>query len=51
VLEHHAILHHGEYSKVFDDKPLAAGEDRHLRLSIREGFLAGISNMDRLPPP
>ena len=39
TFEHHAILHHGQYSKVFDDKPVAAGEDRHLRLSIREGFL------------
>ena len=39
MFEHHAILHHGQYSKVFVDKPVAAGEDRHLRLSIREGFL------------
>jgi hypothetical protein len=39
MFEHHAILHHGQYSKVFDDKPVAAGEDRHLRLSMREGFL------------
>jgi hypothetical protein len=39
MFEHHAILHHGQYSKVFDDEPVAAGEDRHLRLSIREGFL------------
>jgi len=39
MFEHHAILHHGQYSKVFNDKPVAAGEDRHLRLSIREGFL------------
>ena len=38
MFEHHAILHHGQYSKVFDDKPVAVGEDRH-RLSIREGFL------------
>jgi len=42
MFEHHAILHHGQYSKVFDDKPVAAGEDRHLRLSIREGFLEAL---------
>ena len=39
TFEHHAILHHGHYSKIFSDEPAAPGEDRHLRLSIREGFL------------
>ena len=39
---HHAILHHGHYSKIFNDEPVAAGEDRHLRLSIREGFLEAL---------
>ncbi len=42
MFEHHAILHHRHYSKVFNDKPVAAGEDRHLRLSIREGFLEAL---------
>lgn len=42
IFEHHAILHHEQYSKVFNDKPVPAGEDRHLRLSIREGFLEAL---------
>jgi len=42
TLEHHAILHHGEYSKVFTNQPGAAVEERHLRLSLREGFLEAL---------
>jgi len=42
MFEHHAILHHRHYSQVFNDEPVAAGEDRHLRLSVREGFLEGL---------
>src|ERR1700722_7853776 len=36
IFEHHAVLHHGQYYKIFDDKPVAPGQDRHIRLSIRE---------------
>lgn len=39
MFEHHAILHHSQYSQVFSDRPGVPGDDRHLRLSIREGFL------------
>jgi len=42
TFEHHAILHHGHYSKIFSDEPAAPGEDRHVRLSIREGFLEAL---------
>jgi len=42
TFEHHAVLHHGQYSKIFSDQPVATGEDRHLRLSIREGFLEAL---------
>lgn len=42
MFEHHAILHHSQYSKVFRDRPGAPGDDRHLRLSVREGFLEAL---------
>ena len=42
TFEHHAILHHGQYNRIFNDQPGAAGEDRHLRLSILEGFLEAL---------
>jgi len=42
VFEHHAILHHQHYSKIFNDKPVAPGQDRGLRLSMKEGFLEAL---------
>ena len=42
VFEHHAILHHGHYHTIFHDEPLPHGHDRHLRLSMKEGFLEAL---------
>src|ERR1700733_7124264 len=42
TFEHHAVLHHGYYSKVFHDEPVAYGEDRHIRLSMKEGFIEAL---------
>jgi hypothetical protein len=42
VFEHHAILHHGHYHKIFNDEPVPHGQDRHLRLSMKEGFLEAL---------
>ena len=42
VFEHHAILHHGHYHKIFHDEPVSHGQDRHLRLSMKEGFLEAL---------
>ena len=39
VFEHHAILHHGHYHQIFHDEPVPHGQDRHLRLSMKEGLL------------
>lgn len=42
VFEHHAVFHHGQYSQAFEDSPVEPGEDRDLRLSLREGFLEAL---------
>src|SRR5262245_32661431 len=42
IFEHHAILHHMHYHKIFHDEPLPRGQDRHLRLSMKEGFLQAL---------
>jgi hypothetical protein len=42
VFEHHAILHHRHYHKIFHDEPVPHGQDRHLRLSMKEGFLEAL---------
>jgi hypothetical protein len=38
TFEHHTILHHGHYYKIFNDEPLPEGTDRGIRLSMQEGF-------------
>jgi hypothetical protein len=42
VFEHHALLHHGHYHKIFHDEPVPPGQDRHLRLSMTEGVLEAL---------
>ena len=42
VFEHHAILHHGHYDEIFNDEPVARGQDHGIQLSIREGFLEAL---------
>lgn len=42
MFEHHAIIHHVHYHKDFSDEPVAPGKDRHIRLSIKEGFLEAL---------
>ena len=42
ILEHHAVLHHGHYYKIFNDEPVPPGQDRHIRLSMREGFFEAL---------
>jgi len=41
-LDHHVARHHVQYYKSFTDEPVPPGEDRHIRLSIREGFLEAL---------
>jgi hypothetical protein len=34
AFEAHAIVHHGHYSKIFNDEPVAPGEDKEIRLTV-----------------
>ncbi|MBX9570689.1 MAG: sterol desaturase family protein [Candidatus Obscuribacterales bacterium] len=36
TFEAHAIFHHGHYSKMFTDEPVAVGEDKEIRLTVRK---------------
>jgi hypothetical protein len=42
VFEHHAKLHHSEYSRVFSDAPRGPNEDHGIQLSLKEGFIETI---------
>lgn len=34
VFKSHAIVHHGHYSQIFTDEPVAPGEDKEIRLTV-----------------
>jgi hypothetical protein len=36
TFEAHALVHHKDYSRVFTDEPLAPGEDKEIRLTVRK---------------
>lgn len=36
TFEAHAIVHHQHYSKIFSDEPVAPGEDKEIRLTVRK---------------
>ena len=36
MFEAHALMHHTHYSKIFSDEPVAPGEDREIRLTVRK---------------
>jgi len=42
TVESHAVLHHGHYRAIFSDEPVPPGQDRGLRLSLKEGFLEAL---------
>jgi hypothetical protein len=42
VFERHALLHQGRYHKIFHDAPVPHGQDRHVRLSRKAGFLEAL---------
>lgn len=42
TFEHHAILHHSHYHQIFSDDPMPPGEDRHIRLSLKEGIVEAL---------
>src|SRR4030095_14567513 len=36
VFEAHALVHHTHYAVIFSDEPVAQGEDREIRLTVRK---------------
>jgi hypothetical protein len=42
VFNSHAVMHHGHYSKIFADEALGPGEDKGIRLNLREGFFEAL---------
>ena len=42
VFEAHALVHHGFYSKIFSDEPVAPGEDKEIRLTVRKAPIKAI---------
>jgi hypothetical protein len=42
IFEAHALVHHRHYSKIFCDEPVAVGEDKEIRLTVRKAPLKAI---------
>ena len=42
MFEAHALLHHQHYSKIFSDEPVARGEDKEIRLTVRKAPIKAI---------
>src|SRR5262249_31848375 len=42
IFEAHAIVHHQHYSKIFCDEPVAPGEDKEIRLTVRKAPIKAI---------
>src|SRR5215510_15577259 len=42
MFEAHATVHHKHYSKIFSDEPVAPGEDREIRLTVRKAPIKAI---------
>ena len=42
TFEAHAIVHHGHYSKIFTDEPVAPGADKEIRLTVRKAPIKAI---------
>jgi hypothetical protein len=42
VFEAHALVHHRHYAKIFTDEPVAPGEDKEIRLTLRKAPIKAI---------
>jgi len=42
VFEAHSLVHHQHYSKIFTDEPVADGEDKEIRLTLRKAPIKAI---------
>src|SRR4029450_13562810 len=42
VFEAHALVHHRHYAEIFSDAPVARGEDKEIRLTVRKAPIKAI---------
>src|SRR5260370_32629632 len=42
VFEAHALVHHKHYAEIFSDDPVARGEDKEIRLTVRKAPIKAI---------
>jgi hypothetical protein len=42
MFEAHALVHHKHYAKIFSDEPVAPGEDKEIRLTVRKAPIKAI---------
>lgn len=42
MFEAHALVHHGHYTDIFSDEPVAPGEDKEIRLTVRKAPIKAI---------
>jgi len=42
IFTQHAVVHHRQYFKAFHDAPVPHGEDRGIRLNLREGLMESL---------
>ncbi len=42
IFEAHALVHHKHYSDIFSDEPVARGEDKEIRLTVRKAPIKAI---------
>src|SRR5258705_4225265 len=42
VFEAHALVHHKHYAEIFSDEPVAPGEDKEIRLTVRKAPIKAI---------
>ncbi|NCA10971.1 hypothetical protein EBR56_04050, partial [bacterium] len=50
IFTSHALEHHSQYREEFHDEPLPPGEDRGIRLNVREGLIESLPAVLVLAP-
>ena len=50
IFTSHALEHHGQYREDFHDEPVPPGEDRGIRLNVREGLIESLPAVIVLAP-
>ena len=42
MFEAHALVHHKHYAEIFSDEPVAPGEDKEIRLTVRKAPIEAV---------